>query len=243
MALTDNIVSYWKFDESSGNASDSVGSNTLSPVNSATFAAGKINNAASVSVASSQSFEIADAAQSGLDFSDNMTISLWIYPISWKRDTSDDSIVSKWISDGSSAYNLLFWSAGEGGGQIKFFTSSNGYEYESSVAYCSYDLIENNWYHVVVTKNGTTVVFYVNGNPVSTSGSAVATIANTTSPFKIGNSRNLNTSGTTGKIDEVGVWNRAISSSEVTSLYNSGSGIQYPFIDNSSINNMFFQFA
>ena len=44
MALTDNLVSYWKLDESSGNAADSVGSNTLTNTGTATYAAGKINN-------------------------------------------------------------------------------------------------------------------------------------------------------------------------------------------------------
>lgn len=45
MALTDNLVSYWKLDESSGNASDSVGSNTLTNNGTAGYASGKINNA------------------------------------------------------------------------------------------------------------------------------------------------------------------------------------------------------
>ena len=38
-ALTDNLVSYWKFDESSGNTTDSVGSNNLTNNNSVGFSA------------------------------------------------------------------------------------------------------------------------------------------------------------------------------------------------------------
>jgi hypothetical protein len=30
-------------------------------------------------------------------------------------------------------------------------------------------------------------------------------------------------------LDEVGFWTRALSAAEVTSLYNSGNGLQYPF--------------
>jgi hypothetical protein len=32
-----------------------------------------------------------------------------------------------------------------------------------------------------------------------------------------------------GVIDEVGIWKRALSASEITTLYNSGSGTTYPF--------------
>src|SRR3990167_10109236 len=46
MALTDNITAYWKLDESSGNAADSVASNTLTNTNTVGYSAGKINNAA-----------------------------------------------------------------------------------------------------------------------------------------------------------------------------------------------------
>ena len=33
-----------------------------------------------------------------------------------------------------------------------------------------------------------------------------------------------------GTIDEVGIWSRALTSTEVTSLYNGGAGFQYPFV-------------
>ena len=56
MALTDNLVSYWKLDESSGNAADSVGSNTLTNTNTVTYSAGKINNGADFERDSAQYF-------------------------------------------------------------------------------------------------------------------------------------------------------------------------------------------
>lgn len=38
-----------------------------------------------------------------------------------------------------------------------------------------------------------------------------------------------------GLIDEVGIWSRAIDSTEVTSLYNGGAGLQYPFTTDNAI--------
>ena len=63
MSLTTNIVAYWKFDESSGNAMDSTGNgNTLTNVNTVTYSAGKINNGANFVAASSQYFSATAAA-------------------------------------------------------------------------------------------------------------------------------------------------------------------------------------
>lgn len=46
MAIIDNLVSYWKLDEASGNALDAHGSNTLIETSGAIAAAGgKINGA------------------------------------------------------------------------------------------------------------------------------------------------------------------------------------------------------
>jgi hypothetical protein len=35
---------------------------------------------------------------------------------------------------------------------------------------------------------------------------------------------------TSGMVDEIGYWERDLSSSEVTTLYNAGAGLTYPFI-------------
>jgi len=45
--------------------------------------------------------------------------------------------------------------------------------------------------------------------------------------FNIG-ARNSATQYTNGIIDEVGIWDRVLTSTEITELYNSGVGKQYP---------------
>jgi len=42
-----------------------------------------------------------------------------------------------------------------------------------------------------------------------------------------------------GVIDELGIWDRVLSASEVTELYNSGSGFQYPFTEGAVDNAIF----
>ncbi len=82
------------------------------------------------------------------------------------------------------------------------------------------------FYFVCLTWNGTTLTPYINGTAQSTSapsgnggscGAAETTVGNSTgdAPVFI--------------IDEIGFWDRALSGAEITSLYNGGVGLQYPF--------------
>jgi hypothetical protein len=40
---------------------------------------------------------------------------------------------------------------------------------------------------------------------------------------------NSNTQWSNGSLDEIGIWNRALTTGEISTLYNSGSGKGYPF--------------
>ena len=62
MALTDSLISYWKLDEASGNATDSHGTNTLTDTNTVTSVAGKINTARYFTNANTEFFTLADNA-------------------------------------------------------------------------------------------------------------------------------------------------------------------------------------
>jgi hypothetical protein len=43
-----------------------------------------------------------------------------------------------------------------------------------------------------------------------------------------------------GDIDEVGIWSRVLTSTEVTQLYNGGAGLQYPFTNGNNRNFLMF---
>ena len=59
---SDRLTSYWRFNESSGNATDYMGTNNATAVNTPTFAAGKFDNAVTLVSASSQCFTMTDSA-------------------------------------------------------------------------------------------------------------------------------------------------------------------------------------
>jgi hypothetical protein len=92
----------------------------------------------------------------------------------------------------------------------------------------------NEWHHVVVTIIDKTVKLYHNGDLVAT-----ATIAsdnqfvNDNSGYTLGWSYAANYNGLENYsplyVDELGIWNRALKDSDVSSLYNGGLALQYPF--------------
>lgn len=223
MALIDDIQGYWKYDESSGNAADSTpNNNDLTNNNTATYAAAVINNGCDIELGSNQWFSIADASQTGLDFSDALTFAGWMKPES--TDDPGGVFVNKRTGAGTRAYTF----SKEGLNEGLHFTSFTDGTNVGVDGFRSTTFNTGTWYHVAVTKSGVTVKFYVDGSQLGTdlTGSN-GTIANTSAPFIMGGIADGNSYD--GMLDEWGVWSRALSGSEIAELYNSGAGLSYPF--------------
>jgi len=139
MALTDNIVAYYKLDESSGNASDSVGSNTL--VNtSTTYATGKINNGAVFN--NSFNSELIAGSNVAID-----TITFWV---------NLNSATSKTIIRSNSPDHTI---QGDGSGNILIYDGTN--------RTTTTPWITGSWAHyafVYTTSGGTGYDLYINGS-------------------------------------------------------------------------------
>ena len=103
--------------------------------------------------------------------------------------------------------------------QAGFETSTGPNYFATSPA--SYN--DGQWHYAVVTYGGSTVRLYIDGVQVS-SLSTSATPDNTgVQPVRIGaNSLALN-GFFTGNVDEVRIWNRALSSTEIANAYNNGA--------------------
>ena len=225
MALTDNLVSYWKLDESSGTAADSVGSNTLTN-NSVSFASGKINNGASFN-GSSNYFSLSDPSANKLPLTGNATFSFWVKPAALGNEKD---VLSKY-SDGKRSFQI-WWNAD---GTMRMQTTSDGgtgTRYGDSVVW-STGLSVGVWTHVVFiyTYSTHSVKCYANGTDLGTpSGYAgyATGIYNGSADFQI-----CGVQGASnliyGMVDEVGIWSRALTSTEVTQLYNAGAGMQPSF--------------
>lgn len=219
MALTDNIVAYWKLDESSGNASDATGNGyTLTNENTVTYDGGLINNG--MDTGSSGSRRVLTTANNlGID-GGPITMSVWI-----NRNSLSSTALALMVcaSVTSQVFYHIAYSTSTG---VKF----GRWQIPSSdiLTSGSSQLGSSNWNHLVLTYDGTTLGGYINNVAVTgvlTSGNGTAGGVSDTS---LGGDDQI---GETfrGKLDEAGIWSRALSSDEVNTLYNGGTGLQYPF--------------
>lgn len=222
---TTGLVSYWKLDEASGNATDSKGSNTLTNVGTTTYSTGKISNAAQF-LRSSKYLE--SSTTTGLAPTTAFSINAWV---KWDSltDNALNGLISK-MNGTSTAYRTgivryssinyaFFFDIGTTGGstnrsQSVIMTAPNN----------------GQWYMYTYTFNGPTAKMYIDGTLFFTDNAAPATCQAGTAPFRLGygdSADGTGPEGMNGMLDEVGFWNTELSQSDVTALYNAGAGLTY----------------
>lgn len=159
---------------------------------------------------------IPDGVQTGLDISGDMTIGMWIKPTSV---VTNMPLVSKWNTSAKTQY-ILFIEDGELG--VHLNSSPSGYGYSTHRADHNQDADE--WFHVGLvykSASGTTELF-ANGQSLGVATSAPNSISNTNAEFSIGG-REDRVVPFTGNIDDVRIWSRALSGSEMNNLYASST--------------------
>lgn len=231
--LNDNLVGYWKLDNNSNDASGNAhhGSDT-----SITYTGGNgiLNQGAGLVHASSSYISVTDA--SALKPTGDFSVNMWIKTsystnlgnnINLFQSYSQNSIVSgiqidlqtsdfkpRFVS-GSGANNTL----GSGYQQVVGNTALN----------------DGNWHMYTFVYNGLTLSIYRDGASVPDNSVAWSTDPGYagTNYVAIGIQNNAGTpsslTGFEGSIDEVGYWGKALSATEISNLYNSGSALAYPF--------------
>lgn len=216
--LTTNLRAWYNL-ESDGTDEYTNGYN-LTVTGSPSFATGKIGNA--VSVVANKYLSLADTW--GID-GGNMSFSAFVkittapglnvfYPLVGQFNTTSDV-----------AYNIYYRDSG-GTKQVRFVrTKDSVADQEVTV---NITLTTNTWYHLVMTYNGTQIEGFINTASQGTQAASGSGTGGNPSRVVIGTEYN-NVGGNEAEadIDLVGVWSKALSSTEITDLYNSGNGNAY----------------
>lgn len=223
--LTTSLVAYWKLGEASGSRADSVGSNTLTDINTVTQAAGKVGNAAQFTSANSEYLSIADnAALSTGDI--DFTIACWVYMDS---DTAANQMfVAKYDTGTANREYVLYFSPPVGTNRFTFIVSSDGAATVAVIANNFGAPATGTWYFLVAWHDSVanTVNISVNNGTVD-SLSTAAGVFNSTAAFHIGARSNPVNNFVDGRVDEVSFWKKVLTAQEITDLYNGGSGNTY----------------
>ena len=208
------------------NANDSFGTNNGTGMGGLTYTAGK----------SADSFNF-NGTTSYVGFPDNSfnltgaySISLWVY------FASDPSGITPYFLN---SFNDTAGTGFElrcriGKPEMNLFTTGGLFTswYISNITINS-----AGWYHIVLTKAlNQQPQFYYNGVSTLTGirvSNATVTEITYTNPVKcsIGNNINYlsNYMPSGSKLDEFNIWNKELTATEITELYNSGSGKFYPY--------------
>jgi len=199
--LNSGLISYYKFDETSGTTpQDSYGTNHLT-TNATVNAVGKIERA----IEYTNTNNLYTKGNS-FPFSSTGSLSWWF--------NSDD------VGNG----NTIFDEQNTGGIHAQIF-GGKVYAAVDNGAFLisSSSPSTGTWYHIVMTWDGTNERLYFNGvNQANLSGGSDTATAN----LIIGASR-AGINPFDGEIDEVGIWGRALNVSEVQQLYNGGDVMTY----------------
>ena len=211
--LPTGLVAYWKFD---GNANDASGNghNGTPTGGVATSEVGKLNDCYDF-----------DGADDFVTFGTNaayetnyVSVSLW-----FKADrvafeellTKTTTVVTQWvIAKFSAAPSTISFGVNVGGTALL----ADGILSDTKV-----------WHHVVGTYDGANIKIYCDGVLRGTTPHPGVITSLPTIPIYAGacNSGGSGAYYFDGKIDEIGLWNRALVQSEVTDLYQGGVGIPY----------------
>ena len=205
------MVGWW---QAEGNETETVGWHDGLPRGGVTFATGKVGQAFQLD-GSSGYVEV--PSDDDLKFTGPFSIEAWINFSELRSD--NDCIVAK----GVDADEPVDWALEvDNAGKLRVHAQLNG---SWDVFSCSTTLSTNTWYHVAMVYDGSSLKGYVNG-VLDGSQSASGAVHTSDDSMKIGAYAPSDVSGPDffpGKIDELTLYNRALSASELLAIYNASA--------------------
>jgi uncharacterized protein (TIGR02145 family) len=193
---SEGLVAWYPFNGNAHNESENGNDGT---VNGATLTSDRFGNANSA-----YSFDgLNDNISVNRNYQSSFAVSLWFNPISTPGfNPLIEAFDSNWelqLKDNTIDYIG--------------FSVSNYQEYISSVT-----AQVNDWQHLVCAFTNDSVFIYFNG--LLTDEFSVLPLLNSNGTYNFGSSISGSAQYLNGKLDDIGIWNRALSEEEVLSLYN-----------------------
>ena len=216
---SNGLVGYWPFE---GNANDVSNNLNSGMVHGATLTSDRFGNVNSAYLYNGINQWIDVANTNSLNPSNQITISVWVQTSVVQNNTG---IVGKW--------NNFNGSIGNGQEQYAIQASSQGVYFDTKTS-VQKNLAESNimynngnWHNYVGVWDGTIMKLYRDSILVNST-SQLGLISSFNQKLEIGRyaggqGNGLNQNYFNGKIDDIGIWNRALNQQEITAIYKSCS--------------------
>ena len=230
MALTTNLNVYYKLD---GNSNEAVGGTLNGTDTAITYSAGNgiIVQGAGFNGTTSK---IVFTDNASFKPTGNFSVNMWLKMNSngtggtlglFQSYAQPGTVAGFAIEQYNTTNKLRFYSGKNTG--VTLGTDFQDLTSASAISSAAFQM----W---TMVYNGSNLLIYLNGNSTPdasvawTNGPAYAA----TNYVRMGCADTAGTDGSfnSGAIDEVGLWSRALSTSEISQLYNGGAGFQYPFV-------------
>lgn len=211
---TTGLTHYYK---SNSNMNDNVGTSHGTDINTPTYTTGKIGNAITMAATSSQYSSLPNNV---FPWGTNtLSINMWIKMTSTGGNQS-------WIMTARTSQGFLFYKSG-----------TNTIDFSKpNVVSTTYNWtgIDTNWHMWTCVSDGSGMRVYLDGNstPVASNANTVNFVDPIGDTMEAGAYRSAGAIQAgwyaDGQFDEIGIWNVALSTTDITTLYNAGVGITYP---------------
>ncbi len=210
----DGLIAHWKLDETDGAiASDSIG------LNDGTLLNGPGWQPAGGTIAGALEFDgvddLVDLGTLDIDSGTGLTLSMWVKVDD--LDVGDSRLISK--ANGTSGSNHYWMLSSLSGNSLRFRLKTDGTT--STLVSASGALPTGVWVHVGATYDGTTMRLYKDGLEIASLATTGTIDTNPVVSAAIGNQPvGAGSRPFDGLIDEVRIYNRALTGLEITALSN-----------------------
>ena len=174
----------------------------------------QVANAQTMSFNGTDQYILSDNLNNTFASATNMTVSAWVNPSHTSTSNYYYSIVNQWNYSANNGWGLWLHSIGSTNSALHWNQEAAAGAVEDTVK----RIATNIWSHVAVVKEGTSLKMYYNGSLVHT-GTVGITTGISVNKLTIG-AQNLGAAAFyNGKLDEVALFNTALSASKIQQIY------------------------
>jgi len=238
-----NPISHWSLNEVSGVRYDSsTSSNDLTDNNTVGSASGLLDLAADVEHGNTEYFSITDAAQIGLEINSSFTFNVWANLESLPSSSGTYyGLLGKYSSTGGRSYAFYFDDANKL--KLDVSQTSNGstrrYSVATNVTITSGELGTWHMYTAVFDMPTATITLYKDASSIAlttNNAGTLTSIYDSSLPFTLAQANQAGNQTFDGLLDEITVLNYPLSSTQITTFFNSGTPLPFDPVENVGAN-------